>query len=68
MDGEFASGLTTALVRELIVVSLLRPLLRFAEPRWANRGVLYLTGTSVDYDEEEVKDTLSIESEGYDGR
>ena len=64
MDGEFASGLTTALVRELIVVSLLRPLLRFAEPRWANRGVLYLTGTNVDYDEEEVKDMLSIESEG----
>ena len=41
------------LVRELLVVSLLLPLYGFAKPHWANRGVLFLTGTSVEYDADE---------------
>lgn len=48
LDEVFVSPLISPLVRELLVVSLLRPLYGFAKPHWANRGVLFLTGTSVE--------------------
>ena len=53
LDEVFVSPLISPLVRELLVVSLLRPLYGFAKPHWANRGVLFLTGTSVEYDADE---------------
>ena len=53
LDEEFVSPLVSPLVRELLVISLLRPLYGFAKPHWANRGVLFLTGTSVEYDADE---------------
>ena len=52
---EFASPLTVPLVRELLVVSLLRPLFGFAKPHWANRGILFVTGTVVDYKEDALE-------------
>jgi len=53
LDEKFASPLTSSLVRELLVISLLQPLLGFAKPHWANRGILYLTGKEVDYEDED---------------
>lgn len=64
MDGEFVLGFMIVFVCEFIVVLLFRFFFRFVESRWANRGVLYLIGINVDYDEEEVKDMLLIEFEG----
>jgi len=68
LDEKFASPLTSSLVRELLVISLLQPLLGFAKPHWANRGILYLTGKEVDYEDEDRNleidpDTVAHESE-----
>jgi len=61
LDEEFSSPLTMSLVRELLVVSLLRPLLGFAKPHWMNRGVLFVTGQEVDYGEDGKSPTLDVE-------
>lgn len=61
LDEKFASPLTNSLVRELLVISLLQPILGFAKPHWANRGILYLTGKEVDYEDEDRN--LEIDSD-----
>lgn len=61
LDDDFASPLTMSLVRELLVVSLLRPLFGFCKPHWANRGVLFVTGQEVDYGDDRKSPTLDAE-------
>lgn len=62
LDDKFASPLTSSLVRELLVISLLQPILGFAKPHWANRGILYLTGKEVDYEDEDRKLDIDLDT------